>query len=42
MPILEKAYAKLHGGYYYLRDGYVNEALYDLTGCPTISYDLEA
>ena len=39
--ILEKAYAKLHGGYYYLRDGFVNEALLDLTGCPSISYDLE-
>ena len=39
--ILEKAYAKLHGGYYQLRNGFVNEALLDLTGCPSISYDLE-
>lgn len=39
--ILEKAYAKLHGGYYQLRNGFVNEALLDLTGCPSISYDME-
>lgn len=39
--ILEKAYAKLHGNYYLLRGGYVNEALLDLTGCPSINYDLE-
>lgn len=39
--ILEKAYAKLHGCYYQLRNGFVNEALLDLTGCPSISYDLE-
>jgi calpain-15 len=39
--ILEKAYAKLHGNYYLLKGGYVNEALLDLTGCPTISYDLK-
>ena len=39
--ILEKAYAKLHGGYFHLRGGFVNEALLDLTGCPTIAYDLE-
>lgn len=39
--ILEKAYAKLHGNYYLLRGGFVNEALIDLTGCPSISYDLE-
>ena len=39
--ILEKAYAKLHGGFFQLRGGFVNEALIDLTGCPSISYDLE-
>ena len=39
--ILEKAYAKLHGNYYLLRGGFVNEALIDLTGCPSISYDLD-
>lgn len=38
--ILEKAYAKVHGGYYQLRGGFVNEALLDLTGCPSTSYDL--
>jgi len=38
--ILEKAYAKLHGNYYQLRGGFVNEALIDLTGCPSVSYDL--
>lgn len=39
--LLEKAYAKLHGNYYLLRGGFVHEALLDLTGCPTISYDLD-
>lgn len=39
--LLEKAYAKLHGNYYLLRGGFVNEALLDLTGCPSISYDID-
>ena len=39
--LIEKAYAKLHGGYYQLRGGFVNEALLDLTGCPSTSYDLD-
>ena len=41
--ILEKAYAKLHGSYLQLinRTGFVNEALIDLTGCPSITYDLK-
>jgi len=39
--LLEKAYAKLHNNYYLLKGGYVHEALLDLTGCPTINYDLE-
>lgn len=39
--LLEKAYAKLHGNYYLLRGGFVHEALIDLTGCPTICYDLD-
>jgi len=38
--LLEKAYAKLHGNFYLLRGGFVNEALLDLTGCPSISYEL--
>jgi len=39
--LLEKAFAKIHGGYYQLRDGSISEALLDLTGCPTVSYDLD-
>ena len=38
--LLEKAYAKLHGNYYSLQSGLVHEALLDLTGCPTLCYDL--
>lgn len=32
VPILEKAYAKYHGGYAALEHGYVHHALHDLTG----------
>lgn len=39
--ILEKAYAKLHGNYFMLRGGFANEALIDLTGCPTAYYDFQ-
>jgi len=39
--ILEKAFAKVHGSYYLLKGGFVNEALIDLTGCPTQCYNLK-
>ena len=38
--LLEKAYAKVHGSYYLTKGGFVSEALQDLTGCPTSSYNL--
>jgi calpain-15 len=40
LMILEKAFAKLNGSYLALRSGYTHEALQDLTGCPTLNYDL--
>lgn len=33
--LLEKAYAKLHGGYKTLTGGSPHQAFLDLTGCPT-------
>lgn len=35
--LLEKAYAKVHGGYKTLTGGLPYEAMMDLTGCPTTS-----
>ena len=39
--LLEKAYAKLHGSYYSLKQGKIGDVLRDLTGLPTttISFD---
>mmetsp|Transcript_33133 Transcript_33133/g.44606 ORF Transcript_33133/g.44606 Transcript_33133/m.44606 type:complete len:148 (+) Transcript_33133:110-553(+) len=39
--LLEKAYAKLHGNYNRLKGGFASEALFDLTGCPTETFDFE-
>lgn len=33
--LIEKAYAKLHGNYQALSQGYVKHAMVDLSGCPT-------
>ena len=38
VQILEKSYAKLHGAYMLLRGGSLEEAFWDLTGCPTESF----
>lgn len=35
--LLEKAYAKIHGGYKNLTGGSPYHALMDLSGCPTMS-----
>lgn len=38
VPLVEKAYAKAHGCYQAISGGWVAEALFDLTGCPTESF----
>ena len=40
VPLLEKALAKLHGCYEALVSGYVDVALRDMTGLPTLTYQL--
>ena len=39
--LIEKAYAKVHGGYKAISGGLPYEGLMDLTGCPTISYNFK-
>lgn len=36
--LLEKAWAKVHGGYINIDGGLTREALHDLTGAPAITY----
>lgn len=40
IPLIEKAYAKLHGNYEILNEGKIEEALVDMTGGVTEKYDL--
>ena len=42
VPILEKAYAKVHGSYRGISGGFIHEALLDLTGCPTESIEFNS
>lgn len=39
--LLEKAYAKIHGGYRNIVGGQPYEAMMDLTGCPTATYSFK-
>lgn len=41
MMLLEKAYAKLHGGYKNIMYGQVTDALSDLTGCACSTFKLD-
>ena len=40
--LVEKAYAKAHGCYHAISGGWVAEALFDMTGCPTETLWLNA
>ncbi len=40
--ILEKAYAKLYGGYLTMESGKTREALHDLSGAPAKTYWLDS
>lgn len=40
--LVEKGYAKAHGSYRAISGGEIAEALLDLTGCPTLTLDLDA
>jgi hypothetical protein len=42
VPLMEKAYAKLHGGFEALNGGSMAEALVDLTGGVSEKYNLRA
>lgn len=36
--LIEKAWAKVHGGYHNIEGGLIREAMHDLTGAPAITY----
>ena len=40
MPLIEKAWAKSHGGYDQINKGRSSECLRDLTGAPAFTYDI--